>query len=139
MPRYGNQPQQPITYLRTAKDKPRKEMDANARDYITALVDVVLNAGDGIYIGMATTTGTVKLRIYGPDGPAETYVGSGDNPADVLGQAVDQLYGAAIETELHVTAGRRANERAAKAADRRKPTRGTTPEPTEAPGASEGP
>jgi len=134
-----NQRNQEVTYLRSRKDKPTKELSGEAGTCLAAFAEIVLSVGDGIYFGQPTTAGTIKIRVYTIDGPQETYLGVGDSPAEVLGEALDMLYGAQYERRLHELVAGRSAERPPEGRQARDLGRGRAKGAPVDPGASQEP
>lgn len=115
------------------------ELSEAAKEYLAALAFVAMEFGAGVYIGAPATTGTVKVRVYADDDPAEMYLSPADDPAEEVGGFAEFALGAQFERAVHerVSAGR--VERASEARQGANATRTTRRGAPVDPGASEGP
>lgn len=125
-------------YSGGSKRKPL-ELSEVARDYLAALVATAIDWGVGVYVGQPATTGSVKVRVYGDDDPAEMYLSPADDPADEVGGFAEFALGAQFEKAVHerVSAGRAG--RAQEPRQEGRAGRGSGRTPPAAPEPSEGP
>lgn len=84
------------------------ELSDVAKEYLAALAFMAVEFGAGVYIGQPATTGTVKVRVYADDDPAEMYLSPVDDPAEEVGGFAEFALGAQFERAVHerVSAGR---------------------------------
>ena len=105
MPNY--QKNQQTRVLRKAEKREAVEATEHLLTSLEILVSLASPSGFGVYLGSINTSGGIKLRIYGPDGNAETYIGRTDDAIEALCEAFDALDAKHISRALISEAARR--------------------------------
>lgn len=89
MPNYRKD--NPMRVLRKAEQREPVE----ATEHLTGAIEILAGLGPvvgiGLYIGTVNTSGGVKVRLYGGDGNAETYIGRLDDAVEVIGEALEAI------------------------------------------------
>ena len=87
----GRPKQNGTRVLRKAETLSRSKPTSVQLESLAHLVKICASHRIGLYMGTINTSGGIKLRLYGSDENAETYLAHGDDPAEVLCEALDAI------------------------------------------------
>ena len=87
----GRPKQNGTRVLRKAETQSRSKPTSVQLESLALLVQTCITNRIGLYMGTLNTSGGIKLRLYGADENAETYLAHGDDPAEVLCEALDAI------------------------------------------------